>query len=58
MTMDDKCITCDEILAPWERNRAECLDCRERLNEAYGDDHMEDEFESDEFRVPEILLSK
>lgn len=41
--MEEKCITCDEGLAPWERNRAECLDCRERLHESYGDDAYEEE---------------
>ncbi|HJV46195.1 MAG TPA: hypothetical protein VJ824_10805 [Bacillota bacterium] len=42
----DKCITCNEELAPWERNRANCLDCRESSTEAYGDDieDIDDEF--------------
>ncbi|MEW9672516.1 hypothetical protein [Ammoniphilus sp. 3BR4] len=44
MTMDliDKCISCHQELAIWERNRCECLDCREKMIETYGDDSVED----------------
>jgi hypothetical protein len=38
LALIDKCIICNEELAPWERNRAECLDCRDRAVEVYGDD--------------------
>lgn len=36
--MNERCIGCQLELAPWERNRSECLDCRERAIETYGDD--------------------
>ncbi len=39
----DICIGCNTELAPWERNRSECLDCRERALEAYGDDVVEED---------------
>ncbi|WP_167578025.1 hypothetical protein [Ammoniphilus sp. YIM 78166] len=39
----DSCIGCNVELAPWERNRSECLDCRERVLETYGDDDVEEE---------------
>ncbi|MDQ6595639.1 MULTISPECIES: hypothetical protein [Bacillus] len=37
----DKCISCHQELAPCERNRSECLDCRDKTIEAYGDDSEE-----------------
>jgi len=34
----DRCISCKKELVPWERNRAECLDCREKHSiETYGE---------------------
>jgi|GEM_PF-3443916 len=42
MEFIDKCISCEKELAPWERNRAECLDCREKSFETYGDDLVEE----------------
>ncbi|GED16108.1 hypothetical protein [Aneurinibacillus migulanus] len=39
MTFEDVCISCGRGLASWERNRAECLDCREIACETYSDDH-------------------
>lgn len=38
LTLVEKCISCNQELAPWERNRADCLVCRERAIEVYGDD--------------------
>ncbi|WP_410720259.1 hypothetical protein [Brevibacillus sp. SIMBA_076] len=30
MDATDKCIYCKEELASWERNRSECMDCRDK----------------------------
>ncbi|WCN39336.1 hypothetical protein [Aneurinibacillus uraniidurans] len=38
MGYKDECISCGKELASWERNRAECLDCREIACETYSDD--------------------
>ncbi|MED0678266.1 hypothetical protein P4T20_02935 [Aneurinibacillus thermoaerophilus] len=38
----DVCISCGRELASWEKNRVECLDCREIACETYSDDHSID----------------
>ncbi|WP_458412867.1 hypothetical protein ACNQFZ_18960 [Schinkia sp. CFF1] len=38
----DRCINCGEELSVIERNRCECLDCRERTTMAYSDDLHEE----------------
>lgn len=37
----DLCIYCGEELAVFERNRSECMNCRESFNPTYADDQME-----------------
>lgn len=39
--MIDQCINCSEELLIWERNRCECLDCRERTIETYEEEIVE-----------------
>jgi hypothetical protein len=36
------CISCGKELAIMERNRCECWDCREKTNETYGEDSIEE----------------
>lgn len=34
----DRCINCGEVLSVIEKNRSECLDCRDRTVLTYSDD--------------------
>lgn len=43
MELLDLCISCGQELAPWERNRSECLSCRDRVTESYGDETQDEE---------------
>lgn len=43
----DKCIWCQEDLAPWERNRSECTRCREKTVETYEDELEENPNENE-----------
>lgn len=45
IVLNETCIGCQLELAPWERNRSECLDCREKAIETYGDDFEDDRVE-------------
>ena len=40
--MEDVCIYCENELAKMERNRAVCWDCRDKMNETYGEDDYEE----------------
>ncbi len=39
----DECIHCGEELAIFERNRCECMNCRESFNPTYADDLIDGE---------------
>jgi predicted RNA-binding Zn-ribbon protein involved in translation (DUF1610 family) len=47
MKFVEVCISCGRELASWEKNRAECLDCREIACETYSDDSALDEMFED-----------
>ncbi|MEC1639515.1 hypothetical protein [Schinkia azotoformans] len=38
----DCCINCGEVLSVIERNRSECLDCRDRTSPTHSDDLTEE----------------
>ncbi|MEC1721414.1 hypothetical protein P9E76_04090 [Schinkia azotoformans] len=43
VSMDhDCCINCGEVLSVIERNRSECLDCRDRTSPTHSDDLTEE----------------